>query len=180
MIRIAYAATLGGALVLAGCASSGSDLEVAATDNPVPETVLVAPPSDLTGTVIRAATLDGDVVNRVHFYPNGVIHIVPESGDVAIPGTYEVANNQLCLNWAPRGIECWPYTRAFQMNETVTLTSDRGQMARVTMLDDDAGLAAAVLAPAPTATPAQTAAPMQTQPAYQQPTQMAQRAGERG
>lgn len=180
MIKYTHFAALGGALAIAACATGDAGYEVAATGADVPPAALQPPPSDLAGTVIRAATVDGDIVNRVHFYPNGVIHIVPEDGAAAIEGTYAVRDDMLCLDWAPRGTECWPYTRAFQMGETVTLTSNLGQMARVTMVDDDAGLAAAILNPPATATapPPQTTTP---QPTYEQPAmETTRRAGERG
>lgn len=178
MKGLTHAAVLASGLAIAACASGGG-YEVVQTDNPVPPEALVAPPAELAGTVIRAETLDGTVMNRVHFYPDGVIHIVPEDGSAAIPGTYAVQNNQLCLTWQPRGTECWPYERAFVEGQTVTLTSNRGQMARVTLVDDDAGLAARLFEQPAMAAPQQPATTTPTQ-TWQQPTQVATRAGERG
>ncbi len=149
MAKLAHAAALSSAILIAACASNGADYEVAASDADVPDVALVAPPSDLSGTVVRAASVDGSVVNRIHFSPDGIIHIVPEDGRVAIPGTYAVRNDNLCLTWTPRGTECWPYREAFRQGEPVTLTSDLGQMAVVTLVSGTAMAGPPVEAPQP-------------------------------
>ena len=183
MKNFTYAAAFGGALLLAGCATSDAGYEVAASGAEVPPAALDAAPgwspgAELPGAVIRAASLDGDVVNRVHFYPNGVLHIVPEEGGAALEGTWAVQGENLCMTWAPRGTECWPYSTAFRTGETVTLTSNMGQTAQVTLLSDTD--VAALIPVEPEPAPAQTApAPTYTAPAYTPPAET-RRAGERG
>ena len=162
MRRIFHIGAAGAAFLIAGCASNDGGYEVADSGESVSEVALVAPPAELDGTVIRAASVDGSVVNRVHFYPDGAIRIVPEDGQSALPGTYTVQGEQLCLHWQPRGSECWPYARAFQPGETVSLTSNRGQTLRITLVDADGvpiPAAPAAAAPMPAPAPANSAPP---------------------
>lgn len=103
-----------------------------------PEDILAAP-SDaeaaLQGTTVEVASADRRVRNRLQFLPDGVVYIVPESRRaVRFPARWEIRDNWLCVNWRPRGAECWPYEQGFRVGEPVTLTSNRGQTVHVTLI----------------------------------------------
>ena len=74
-------------------------------------------------------------VNILHFMPDGMVSSqLADSPGEAVEGRWWFANNQLCFSWPTRGQECWAYPAALQRGQTTTLTSDRGQSVRVTML----------------------------------------------
>ncbi|MEE4199080.1 hypothetical protein [Erythrobacter sp.] len=91
-------------------------------------------PSELEGRVARIETDEG-VVNEINFEPNGVMNILVDPGGPVIQGVYGFADaDTLCVNFVPRGAECWPYT-PYTIGETRMVTSDRGQDLQVTLLE---------------------------------------------
>jgi hypothetical protein len=51
-------------------------------------------------------------------------------------GRYWARDNKLCFEWGgqARTRECWPYTQPFRRGQTRTVTSDRRNVVRVTLL----------------------------------------------
>jgi hypothetical protein len=78
------------------------------------------PGSEITGQSIQVET--NGVVNTVYFDPGGAARIATPSGTM-VPGTWSVADQQLCLTTGPGARECWPYRSAFLAGQPVTLTS---------------------------------------------------------
>ena len=51
-----------------------------------------------------------------------------------LSGRWQTANRRLCFFWTGAPRECWPYRAPFERGRARTLTSDRGNVLRVTML----------------------------------------------
>ena len=62
------------------------------------------------------------VANTVHFDAGGAARIVSPQGRV-VNASWTAANNSLCLNTGGAA-ECWPYQKAFEAGQRVTLTSN--------------------------------------------------------
>ncbi len=127
-------------LLLGACASR-DELRVVASDQQVPLSALQPAPtqglgSELSGAVVRVSTLNGRVYNDVHFRADGSALIVIPRRSASISGRWTVQGDQLCLDWPPRGLECWPYRNALEIGRPVDLTSNRGQTVRVTMMSN--------------------------------------------
>jgi hypothetical protein len=67
----------------------------------------------------------------MRFGENGVVRA--QFGSSEIVGSWVSTGTQLCFAWAGSSRECWPYTQPLVPGETVTLTSDRGNVVRVTL-----------------------------------------------
>jgi hypothetical protein len=64
--------------------------------------------------------------------------IIPELGSKVVEGTWTTKGDALCVNYAPRGQECWPYKPVLAANgDYVYLQSDRGQRLTVRLLSQD-------------------------------------------
>jgi hypothetical protein len=48
-------------------------------------------------------------------------------------GEWSLRPNELCFTWRQTFRECWPYTQRFRRGRPVSITSDRGNVVRVTM-----------------------------------------------
>lgn len=132
------AATL--ALLSGACTES---LVVDATGEPVPkeavfvslvggEDGVVSPGEDLRGTVLHVET--STTTNRFVFLDDNVFQIEDPSGSVVVEGTYTVDGQDICVEWPPRGAECWP--RLMTVSATPEIyTSNRGQAIRASLLD---------------------------------------------
>ena len=70
--------------------------------------------------------------SRMQFRPDG--RVVAAFGERSVTGNWEMDGNNLCFRWGAAPRECWPYARAFERGRTVTVTSDRGNVVRVTRL----------------------------------------------
>lgn len=91
-------------------------------------------PSELEGRTVDIVTQDG-LENRVNFEPGGQMTILIEEGAPVVDGVWGFDDEDtLCVAFAPRGEECWPY-EPMVVGETQTVTSNRGQTLRVTMVD---------------------------------------------
>ncbi|HVL79383.1 MAG TPA: hypothetical protein VM346_08875 [Sphingomicrobium sp.] len=77
------------------------------------------PGSEIVGHSAQVQTRG--VVNTVHFDPGGAARIVSPGGNV-VNGTWSASGGMLCLH-AGGAQECWPYARAFQPGQPMTLTS---------------------------------------------------------
>jgi hypothetical protein len=78
-----------------------------------------SPGAELVGQTVQVQTQG--VVNSIYFAPDGSARITAPDG-YTVQGNWSVANNMLCLT-AQGGQECWPYQRAFQPGQQVSLTS---------------------------------------------------------
>jgi len=91
-------------------------------------------PSELEGRTVMIETDDG-VENRINFEPDGIMNILVDPSGPVVQGVYGFTSpNTLCVNFVPRGQECWPYT-PLQEGQTIEVVSDRGQDLKVTMIE---------------------------------------------
>ena len=116
MRRALFAASLGGSMLLSACAT-------------------VLPRSqagtELAGQSLRVQTSRGDV-STLQFREDGAVRAL--FGERQLVGRWQVVNQQLCFFWGQAPRECWPYRGAFRRGQTVSVTSDRGNVVRVTRL----------------------------------------------
>jgi hypothetical protein len=110
-------ALLSGSLLLGGCATV------------LPQRA--APGAELVGSTIRMEPARGPAT-MLSFDRGGVVRAA--FGQQVVPGRYEVTNRNLCFHWQGAPRECWPYAQPFQRGQTRTITSDRGNVVRVTLL----------------------------------------------
>ena len=140
--KLLLASALVGGAVLAGCGVQTLDGEPVASTPAAEADPVPAPPvagslgSELfaEGTTVRVE-LPGDEVNTITFRSDGIFTNRVHSVNEVVWGRWWVAGGKLCLrpNGATRS-ECWPYAAALQPGQTVTLTSDRGHSARITLI----------------------------------------------
>lgn len=140
-MRLALLGLAGTAVMASGCTET---LVVDATGQEIPAAAIykspvggadgvVSPGEDLRGRVLRVETLT--TTNRFVFLDNNVFWIEDESGTRVVQGTYAVRGDGVCVDWAPRGAECWP--RMLTATDTpVILTSDRGQAIKASVIDN--------------------------------------------
>ena len=135
MSRILFA-VLGGALLISSPLAAAKP---AMGDKPVPD-VPAATPADVPAAAtaanrtIRAESLDGLIVNTIYLDGDGTLRIISEEDGGTTRGHWFARNDMVCLDWQPRGRECWPYERVAARDGPTVITSDRGQRVRVTVL----------------------------------------------
>lgn len=93
--------------------------------------VVAAPGAELVGRQVRLETSSGQV-STLHFAGDGTVQA--RFGSSKVSGTWVATRGQLCFSWSRASRECWPYTAPLRRGETVRLTSDRGNVVRVTLL----------------------------------------------
>lgn len=108
-------AALAGALLVAGCAT---------TRGP-------APGSELAGRTLRMQAVNGEVTT-LRFRGSGAVRATFRGR--ALNGRWEARGRRLCFYWPSARRECWPYREPFVPGRPRTVTSDRGNVVRVTML----------------------------------------------
>jgi hypothetical protein len=127
-----------GAVLVAACAAEPRYQVAASGDRIAPADSMPVVPGDgglaLQGTVVEVKSADRRVTNRLQFLPDGILYIVPENRSVRFPARWEIRDNWLCVDFRPRGAECWPYEQGFRLGEPVTLTSNRGQTVQITLI----------------------------------------------
>ena len=89
------------------------------------------PGDELAGRTLRMQTARGEVT-RLHFRENGRVSAAFRGR--TLDGRWRVSDRRLCFFWSDAPRECWPYRQPFQPGRTRTVTSDRGNVLRVTML----------------------------------------------
>ncbi len=89
------------------------------------------PGQELVGRALRVETSQGQV-STLHLEPRGVARAA--FGANEIRGRWQVEDRQLCFFWGSAPRECWPYSGQFRRGQAVTVTSDRGNQVRVTLL----------------------------------------------
>ena len=140
MMKLASIALAGAAVVMAGCTET---LVVDATGTDVPQTAIYqSPVGGADGVVSTGEELQGRVLrvskrtttNRFVFLENNVFRIENASGTRVVQGTYQVRGDDVCVDWAPRGGECWPDMMAVTATPA-SISSDRGQTIEVALVD---------------------------------------------
>ncbi len=121
-------------LALGACATPADNLVVDASGRQVPAGMVDAYttfPDGVAGSTYRIQTQSG-VVNMVNFAPNGVMTIQPDPNGPVVQGTYGLRGQNMCINFVPRGEECWPNQSAMMADQPMTVTSNRGQTLTIT------------------------------------------------
>lgn len=93
--------------------------------------VQAAPGAELYGQTLRVEAANGGI-STLRFSPDGTVQAA--FGERTVNGTWTVAGQRLCFAWGNTSRECWPYAAHFRRGETVTVTSERGNVVRVTLL----------------------------------------------
>jgi len=99
---------------------------------PVPESAVVA--AATADRTLRAESLDGLIVNTIYLDGDGSLRIIRAADGGTTRGRWFARHDMVCLDWQPRGVECWPFDRVASHDHPVVVTSDRGQSVRVTLL----------------------------------------------
>lgn len=102
------------ALLLAGCAT--------VPDGPVG--------GELVGRTLTVQAQNGAVTNLLL---HGDGRVTASFDGRSTQGRWETEEGRLCFTWSGNFRECWPYNRPFRRGDTVSITSDRGNVVRVTL-----------------------------------------------
>jgi hypothetical protein len=113
-----------GLILLAGCSI------IPQGRGPSIEAITTPRGTELVGQSLRVEA-GGGRVSTMRFNGDGTVQAA--FGNQQVNGAWTVASSRLCFSWAGTNRECWPYTTSFVRGETVTLTSDRGNVVRVTL-----------------------------------------------
>jgi hypothetical protein len=141
MRKYHFAPALAGILVLGACAETLEGEPVATTPATPAEVMMAAPaPGQLgselyvAGVTVRAE-IEGGEINTLTFSQDGTVRNLIHSSREVAEGRWWVSNRELCIRWQGTTIpECWPYVTAWKAGETVTVRSDRGHNARITLI----------------------------------------------
>jgi len=127
------------ALAVTACANT---VEVAETGEPVPASAIAAYdqpdgwPAEFSGRTVEITTRSG-IVNVVNLAPDGTMTIIPELSTDVVKGTWGTKGENICINFAPRGEECWDADAVIAANgDPVKLRSDRGTELTVRLLNE--------------------------------------------
>jgi hypothetical protein len=83
---------------------------------------------------LRAESLDGATVNTIYLDGDGSLRIVSEGDGGVSHGRWFARGDNVCVEWRPRGRECWPFNQVADSGAPSVITSDRGQTIRVRVL----------------------------------------------
>jgi hypothetical protein len=83
---------------------------------------------------LRAESLDGLIVNTIYLDGDGSLRIVNEEAGGVSRGHWFARGRDVCVEWRPRGRECWPFDQVAEGGAPSVVTSDRGQTIRVRVL----------------------------------------------
>lgn len=86
--------------------------------------------AELIGQTLRLQPSSGQATT-LRFAGDGTVRAT--FGNRTTTGRWRVRDERLCFFWGPAPRECWPYAAPFRRGRTVTLTSDRGNVVRVTL-----------------------------------------------
>jgi hypothetical protein len=131
MSRMLFAVMGGALLASAPMAAAQPDPADKPVADATPAAVAAATAANRT---IRAESLDGLIVNTIYLDGDGSLRIISEEDGATTRGHWFARNDMVCLEWRPRGRECWPYERVASRGEPTVIESDRGQRVRVTLL----------------------------------------------
>ena len=123
-------------------ATACTSVEVADTGEAVPQAAIAAYdepdgwPAEFSGRTVEIQTKSG-VVNVVNLAPDGTMTIIPELSTDVVKGTWGTKGDHICINFAPRGEECWNSAAVIAANgDAVNLRSDRGTELKVRLLNE--------------------------------------------
>lgn len=80
---------------------------------------------------LRAESMDGLIVNTIYLDGDGSLRIVSEGDGGVSHGRWFARGDNVCVEWRPRGRECWPFNQVAEGGAPSVITSDRGQTIRV-------------------------------------------------
>lgn len=83
------------------------------------------------GQTLRVIAAGGGE-SQMHFRSGG--QVVARFGEGSLSGQWSMRDEGLCFQWPQTAVECWPYNGPFPRGRTVTVTSTRGNIVRVTRL----------------------------------------------
>jgi hypothetical protein len=83
---------------------------------------------------LRAESMDGLIVNTIYLDRDGSLRIVDEEAGGVSRGHWFARGGNVCVEWRPRGRECWPFDQVAEGGAPSVVTSDRGQTIRVRVL----------------------------------------------
>jgi hypothetical protein len=89
-----------------------------------------SPGAELVGRNAQLVPAAGQP-STLHFNKDGQVRAV--FGTRHALGRWSIRNEQLCFVWAGNFRECWPYTVPLRPGQTRSITSDRGNLVRVTL-----------------------------------------------
>jgi hypothetical protein len=118
------AAAASGLILLAGCSI------IPPSRGPAVQSMVTPRGAELVGRTLRVEAAGGGV-STMRFNSDGTVQAA--FGNQQVNGAWTVGSSRLCFAWAGANRECWPYTTSFVRGETVSLTSDRGNVVRVTL-----------------------------------------------
>jgi len=137
-MRLTILTPLAAVFAITACAR----VEVADTGEPVPESAIAAYdepdgwPAEFSGRTVEIQTRSG-VINVVNLAPDGTMTIVPELSTDVVKGTWGTKGENICINFAPRGEECWDADAVIAANgDFVDLRSNRGTELKVRLLNE--------------------------------------------
>ena len=130
MSRILLAALGGVLLISPPMAAAQPD----AVGQPAADTPAAAAAVAAADRTIRAESLDGLIVNTIYLDRDGSLRIIAEEDGATTQGRWFARNDMVCLEWQPRGRECWPFENVAARSQPTVIESDRGQRVRVTLL----------------------------------------------
>jgi len=124
------------ALAVTACTS----IEMADTGESVPQSAIASYdegwPAEFSGRTVEIVTRDG-TLNVVNLAPDGTMTIIPELSLDVVKGKWGTRGDKVCINFAPRGEECWDSAAVIAANgDFVNLTSDRGTNLKVRLLNE--------------------------------------------
>ena len=135
-MKLTIVTPLAAALAATACTS----VEMADTGESVPQTAIATYdegwPAEFSGRTVEIVTRDG-TLNIVNLAPDGTLTIIPELSLDVVKGTWGTRGDQVCINFAPRGEECWDSAAVIAANgDYVNLTSNRGTNLKVRLLNE--------------------------------------------
>ena len=127
-------------LAAALAASACTSVELADTGESVPQTAIASYdegwPAEFSGRTVEIVMRDG-TANIVNLAPDGNMTIIPELSLDVVKGKWGTKGDDVCINFAPRGEECWDSAAVIAANgDFVNLTSDRGTNLKVRLLNE--------------------------------------------
>lgn len=105
-------------MLLAGCAGMGMNERPSPRFTPAGQTLQVVAANGAT--------------SQMSFRPDGVV--AARFGERSINGRWELESDNICFRWGNAPRECWRNPAPFQRGRTQSITSDRGNVVRVTRL----------------------------------------------
>lgn len=110
---------LAAALLLVGCSTL------------VPRGAERAPEPEFAGRMMTVVAANGQA-STLMFERDGTVRAVFGSRETV--GRWRLEDDDgLCFTWAGDYTECWPYDAPFERRQTRTLTSNRGNVVKVTL-----------------------------------------------